>query len=342
MISKTIQTLKPLFDAASISGYDIAFIEGYEPTVGQSLKYSFIRKIFKAFNLTVSHIIIGFRIRRNRKKDAVIVAGFTTPFLLLVFLISYHYSSKVFLLIHHNCQEATRNIICKNILFLACKFNYRFLLFESEIALNKLGFVGQENNNFIVVPHPVQILKIVNKKKHHSTLMVGIVGSIRAEKKTNDLLKKLLLIKDRSRIKFDILLGCPDFSGIEPSVLKKVIQINTSDYKEYLRALSYCDILVINYSPERYFFRCSGVVSDAVSAGTYVIAPDFPLLRHQIYYPAKIGNVFNNVDDLESVLLATFQLMSNGKKNPFGAHRRFRSAEVIASILDSALDAQDD
>jgi hypothetical protein len=91
---------------------------------------------------------------------------------------------------------------------------------------------------------------------------------------------------------------------------------------------------VTDYEKESYYYRTSGVISDAGSSGCYIIAPDYPVIRNQVKYPAEIGATFQSFADLDKLLNeAIVTVRERGQDNNW-LWREKRGAEYIAKILD--------
>jgi hypothetical protein len=328
-----------LIKAAEFSKHDIQIITANEPKILPNINNSLLRKILKVPGLVMSHLDLGHKIRELRHVDAVIVFGFSTEFLFFAFLSSFFWTKNVYLLIHHNIQQADQNPIMRFLLRIYHSLGYKFIVNEDSSILKDLGYTQHEVNQHLSLLHPVfeancsTIIDTdqVNKKK------VGIIGKIRAGKQFSQTLDLLLKIQRSS----DILLvfGTDDFSCFDNLDLQGAKLINTSSHDDYLSALSFCDIVVLNYEKSKYFYRCSGVAADAISTQTYVVCPDYPLISHQVKYPAQVGVLYKDELDLENALKQALDLTVKSETGAFERHYLERSPEKIASVLDQAIQA---
>jgi hypothetical protein len=323
-----------VYDVRIITGNELRFFPGNDNFV--------IRKILKVFALVASHIGLGRKILESKDADALILYGFSTEFLFLTFLSSL-WTKNVYLLIHHNIQQARQNSFMKFMLKIYHHLKYKFIVNETSSVLQDLGYKEAEIYQHLSLPHPV--IKVndtsdsnlfnndESKKKK-----VGIVGKIRKGKKFSDSLS--LLMKISKELNIVLVIGTDDFSYFNDTILQDVKLIDTSNNDSYLTALSSCDVAVLNYEESKYFYRCSGVAADAISVQTYVVCPDFPLMSSQVNYPTQVGVLYKNEVELESALHQALELTVNSDRAVFESHYAERSPAKFASILDQAIKAR--
>lgn len=325
-----------LIESAKISKNDICIIIGDEPKLFTSSN-PVIRKFVKAIALMISHVNLGIKINKHKDKDAIIVYAFSTEFLLLSFLVSLR-TKNVYLVNSHNIQQAYESPIMNWLLKLYHRLGYKFFVLETSAILMDLGYQEKDLARHVSLPHSVMSsenidnnveLQISKKKK------IGIIGESRQGKKFSRTLDLMLTI---SR-KLDVVLaiGTNDFSCFDGMDLEGVELIDTSTNDAYMSALSACDAIVLNYEKSKYFYRCSGVAADAISVKTYVVCPDFPLMSSQVNYPAQVGVVYQDEQDLEIALRQALELTSNSDQSGFESHYRERSIIKAASIIDRAI-----
>jgi hypothetical protein len=147
--------LKIFNQVAEKSSLDIAVITGDEPHILPSIKNLGLRKIFKAIALITYHINIDIKIRLNRHKQVILVHGFSNEFLIFTYLFSLFISKNVYLLTHHNIQQAFHELPSRLILKLYSILNYKFILNESYTVLKNIGFSDKEIDKHILLLHPV-------------------------------------------------------------------------------------------------------------------------------------------------------------------------------------------
>jgi len=329
-----------LNEAAKLSNYDIVIITGNEPKLFPSLNNVYIRKILKIPALIISHIDSGQKIRKNRHRDAIIVSGFSTEFLIFTYIFSLLWTKSVYLVNHHNIQQAYRNTLMRAILKMYHYLNYKFIVNETSSILKDVGYSEQEINQHISLLHPLSQLDSSNlfNTEEFRQKKIGLVGQFRPEKNFSKTLDSLL--KLQKSLDFLLIIGTDDFSSFSEINLNGAKLLNTSNEEDYLAILASCDIIVLNYEKFKYFYRCSGVAADAISAKTYVVCPNFPLMSSQVNYPTQVGVLYDNESELEMALKQALELVTGSNKEAFESHYVERSAEKMASTLDQAIQAR--
>lgn len=330
-----------LIESAKISKNDIWVITGNSPKIFPSIKSFFLKKLFKIIELIISHIDLGIKISKAKDKDAIILYSFSTEFLFLTYLFSF-WTQNVYLVNNHNVQQAYAKPFMNFVLKIYHYLKYKFIVLETSSVLMDLGYIKQDLDRHISLPHSV--VSSVNNIKKPDLLFndkeakkkkVGILGESRKGKNFSNTLVSLLKIsKD---LDFLIIVGTNDFSCFEGMDLQGVKLVDTSTNDAYMSALSECDIIVLNYEKSKYFYRCSGVAADAIGVQTYVVCPDFPLMSSQINYPEKVGVVYKDETNLELAIQQALELASGSDNSAFEMHYTERSLARTASILDQAI-----
>lgn len=114
-------------EAAKLSTYDIFVITGNEPKLFPYFKDLRLRKILKILELIICHIELGQKILKNKKKDAIIIHGFSTEFLIFTYLFSLFWTKNVYCLTHHNIQQAFQNQIIRLMFKMYHSLHYKFI-----------------------------------------------------------------------------------------------------------------------------------------------------------------------------------------------------------------------
>ncbi len=336
--------LNIFYEVAKMSAYDILVFRGQEPKLLPHVKATWFRKTFKILELIICHINIGRRILQNQNKDAIILHGFSTEFLLFTYLFSFFNSRNVYILTHHNVQQAFDNLLIRALLKLYNLLHYRFIINEESSVLSHLGFSEQQRVRHLSLLHPVvkSVLnqKEISNKKNNitSTKKIGVIGRISQGKQFKRTIN--LLLKMQEKLDFNLIIGTDDLSHIEKTYLNNTSVVDTSDRNEYFKALAMCDIVVLNYEKSKYFYRCSGVAADAIAVNTFVVCPNFPFMSNQINYPQQVGVTYDSELDLEEAIEKAFEIVSISDEEMFRMHYVERSIEKIAANFIKELEAQ--
>ena len=332
-----------LDEVSKLSDHEVIVVGGNEPQLGKNVENILLRNVLKILSLLISHLDVGADIRKNDHVDIIIVYGFSTEFLFFTYISSLFRTRNVYLLVHHNLQQAKQNALMKFLLHLYNFFGYKFIIHETLSPLKDIGFNDQQISRRLALLHPVQEVEGESKSssdlllevKQNEIFKVGLIGKIRKGKR---FLETLSLLTEISRkLNFLLIIGSDDVPALELTVADGVKLVDTSSHENYLAALALCDILVLNYQETDYLYRCSGVAADAVGARTYVVCPNFPLLSHQVNYPSLVGVLYDSESELEEAIKRALTLASSSEKSAFNEHYAERSASNITLLLDQSI-----
>lgn len=137
-------------------------------------------------------------------------------------------------------------------------------------------------------------------------------------------------------------VGIPLFLSAAPKLPDRVELVDTTLDPAYVEFLSQMDILITYYERDKYFYRTSGVMNDAVCSGCYVVAPDYPILAHQISWPAAVGATYEDMDGLVPAISTCVHALREQGQDPHWQWRQQRTAESIAPRLFGSLDGSKD
>jgi hypothetical protein len=324
---------------SELSTYDIFVVTGNEPKLFPQVKVSLFRKMLKVLELIVCHIELGRKILSNRDKEAIIAHGFSTEFLIFTYISSFFWAKNVYILTHHNIQQAFHNSAIRLVFEMYHNLGYRFIVNESSSALKNIGFSDQAISQHLSLLHPVVEVDLTRmstndpaieqlSNREISRKKIGLVGKVRQGKQFSKTLD--LLLKLQKSLDFLLVIGTDDFSSFSQINLDGAKLVNTSSEDNYFAVLASCDTIVLNYEKSKYFYRCSGVAADAIGTRTYVVCPNFPLMSHQLNYPAQVGILYENESDLETAIKKALELPPALENPAFESHHVERSIENIS------------
>jgi hypothetical protein len=326
---------RALHEAASLSKYEIEVIEGHEIKLFPQVRNSTLRKFFQLIGLIGAHIDLGLKVRRFKLKDAIIIRGFCTEFAWLTYIFSIGHTQNVYLLIHHNIQQAANHYWASILLRLLHQLQYRFIVNETCHVLQALGYSEVEIDRHLALLHPVVAISSITTAAARSRKKVGIIGQVRPGKQSAETLQFLLPLQ--AKLDFTLVVGTDDFSRFADVDWQGAELVNTMSHQDYLAALALCDIVVLNYEQDRYFYRCSGVIADAIGTQTIVVCPDFPMLQHQVMYPTQVGILYDPGSDLAVAVSHALTLSRQMDAKLFAAHYLERSAASMVPPLEQAI-----
>ena len=176
-------------------------------------------------------------------------------------------------------------------------------------------------------------------------LRLGVVGMPRRDKKHlgDDFLHCLRACRDLLQshgIEVRLVLGVPLRRENTEGALKHSEDfeiVDTSERGAYEQCLESLDILVCAFDEHGYYYRSSGVICEAASYGVWVVCPDYPVLRHQVAWPAPVGEVYGDALQLPEAVLKTAQMMAAQGNKPHEEWRRVRTPELVDGMLQKHL-----
>jgi len=330
-------SLRPLEEACRLAESDWICLRN--PLVGFGERRSLIGKLLWKGAVMLRHAALVFRCWAVCSHPHILIREFSTWPLLLVFPLLLPLRRKLFFVIHHNLQWAASSRIERAGFTALARLGARWVLFETQelAGLEALDIPSGQN---LVLPHPVLesgVSPIILASPENTKIIgltpparpvIGVAGYNRPEKGSGELLKLLAECFPDC----ELMLGTANPETI--SGLPGVVQIvDTASDEAYSRMLAQCDVLVQNSASNRYFYRVSGPVADAAACGTAVIAPDFPLLQHQITSPVPVGEVFQRLEKMPQAVQTAIESARAGKYD-FAAYCAARSAQALAECLD--------
>ncbi|MBT8191902.1 MAG: hypothetical protein KJP22_00730 [Acidimicrobiia bacterium] len=328
-------SLGALWEMADASCHDVVVLSTSPNAVSSSR--------LREFSLAVwLHLKGALGILRARRSDAIILTKFKTPLLPLLMLLTFPWAKRVFLVVHHTIQQAVMKPWSRPLLRVAARLGYGLLVFESAEELPDEVAWSVGSMRMIVIPEPGPHSTWWKTGSSVSTMprrvTVGVLGERRAEKCSDELIRELKRVQAEGEVDLDILVAARNLDHYPQSLLAGVRTLETPDMSSYCAALRSCDVVAINHEESRYRHRTSGVLTDAVVFGCFVVAPDYPLFRRQLAYPARVGETFSNLSSLGDALAGVLELRALGT-DPFSEHRRRRLPATLAAEFDSQLES---
>jgi glycosyltransferase involved in cell wall biosynthesis len=252
---------------------------------------------------------------------------------------------KTFLGLHGNQQFAmSSKIKYLGLLYLQIYLKLfqklKVLLLEIDDDLIPETYRFSANSKYII-PHPIMSevkprLQPGERLDHNISLKIGVVGMIRPDKPIAQIIEKIQEYIKNSPNHCELAIGTP-FNN-KPAYLDQIeaLLYDTTRQEDYFKVLQMIDILVVHYDKERYYYRASGVISDAGSCGCYIIASDYPVIKNQVNYPVSIGATFSSFDQIGDLIDQAIVKIKDQGQDHHWQWREARSAEAIAKILFSS------
>lgn len=291
-------------------------------------------KLTHQLHLILSHQALISRIKGRPGDDLTGIGEFVTVPLLLAAPRLWRWRRRILCFINHNLQAAHAKRADRWAFKLLLTVGFKFGLLESAAGIAELG-VKLDSARFLVLPHAIDAVDPdrPSARPAQARMKVGVIGRYRPEKGIDRLLHALVDAKRTGLLDVEMVLGCPEQEARERWSGSDLNVVNTATFALYQDALSACDVVVLNYERDRYFYRSSGVITDAVALGTAVVCPDFPILRQQVTHPVPVGATFDGLDDLVSAIGRALAIAKWDRRN-FDRYVEARQLSLIAGLMD--------
>lgn len=288
----------------------------------------------KTLVFLAAHLRLGRALWRRRDRDLVLVREFLTQLLVLVWPLIWPLRRRVYFLVNHNLQEAHRRGLERRLLRILHRTGCRFACLETTEGFAEIG-IQPDDERFLVLPHPLAPLAPPRAPAASGALpVIGVIGEIRPEKGSTELLERLGRLHQEGRLRGRLVVGCNEAAVREAWAARGFEVADTSTRQQYLEALDRCDVVVLNYRRDRYFYRSSGVAAEAIARRATPVCPDFPIMRRMLREPVPAGVVFQGLEGLEAALAEAVALRP-GIDHALARHEHERSAAAIARRLDA-------
>lgn len=288
--------------------------------------------LFELRDLLVHPLILAIALR-HRDADLIIIRYFTTKMLLLAAPLLWPFRKRLLFVIQNNMQLAHVGSRERRYFRLLCRLGFQLGFLEAMDGLAELG-VRPEERQFVALPLPLYPEAAAEPpERRPGPPSIGVIGRELAEKNTDVLMGLLLGWRDAGELAAEIVLGSNDTEVLASWAARGVRAVQTQDYRDYVRAVSEVDVLLIHYERSHYFYRSSGVIHDAAYLGTAVVCPDFPVFRHQVTTPCQVGAVYGSEAEMLPAIQAALGI-SRAAGDAFATWRRARSPVEFSRRLD--------
>jgi len=330
--------LKVLSQAARLSN-GVVMLKAPMPIPWTVTGPPWLKSVVALFWKLMAHFFLSLRIRRTQARTVVVREFLTVPLLVCAPLLLTS-RKRVWFMVQHNLNNTLTRPLEKLALRLLSRGGFRFVLFEDASTWAMAGIGGGTAAQIRELLHPVPDASTwVGDRSDRATLPVtiGFIGNYRREKSPDWALRAIddALNSDASVLAgCQLLIGSPD-ADFRARWAGKAQVRDTSDYADFTQALRDCDVVVLPYTKDSYFFRASGVVAEAVACGSTVVVPDFPWLRHQVQFPAQVGYCYSSPANLMSQLIAAVAASRADTSGPARrAYLQSRGVDALTACLN--------
>jgi glycosyltransferase involved in cell wall biosynthesis len=282
---------------------------------------------------------LAAELRKRRRHDAIFVREFMTIPLLLAAPVLWRYRKNTLFVITHNTQMAHSRLRDRLALKLLFRLGFRFVSLESDAGVRLLLGKSFQECQLLTLPlaHYAGIKLKSGNNREKKKAIVGVVGRMRPEKNIEvlfDILEKIMRSHD---VNVDVLVGCDNTQILNEGKKRGFRTLDTTTIENYDDALRLSDVILLNYDVNRYLYRDSAVIADAIFRGTVVVCPDYPTFKAQVSIPCPVGTTFRSLADLPQAIERAVG-MAFGNRESFHEYIHYRQAEGLARKIDEWLE----
>jgi hypothetical protein len=201
-----------------------------------------------------------------------------------------------------------------------------------------------KSSRSLMIPLPHQLADCTQLQRRARTsggsVKIGVVGMHREGKPAREIINIILKFAESCPVPVKVIFGTP-FWQKEDWVNKLEVEVrDTGTVEQYEALLRELDITVCGFDREKYYFRPSGVIGDALMNGCSVVCPDFPVFRAQIETPVRVGRAYSSLEGLGEALKQAISDLEKIPSSRFDEWRRHRRIEKWVDVFSNALDSK--
>jgi glycosyltransferase involved in cell wall biosynthesis len=280
----------------------------------------------------VTHLKLAVTLMRAPKAVNIFVREFITIPLLITAPLWWHRRKRIVFLNNHNIQFAYKKLSHRIALTLLLRGGIRIAALELPYY-SLIGLRGLRED--IVIPFPITLRPWKKHNPERRQLRVGVLTSFRREQRAEELIEYLSRVcSDESR-NWELAVASRFLGHLNSLVTKISVSLPLKSDEDYWNAISSFDVIVLSYDRTEYEYRTSGVVTDAIACAVPVICPDYPIMARQVNWPAKMGLVYRNLEEVPALIAEIAKWPAAGLSAASKEHQRRRGAQVYGEILDS-------
>lgn len=318
--------------------YEEAFgdllVDGRSPTVVTSRFKSFTSSSYTMRVLLSGLSAVGlvFDIYAARARGGtVFVREFWNIPLLLTAVLVWPMAGSVLFNINHNLSNL-RAGVPTSIQCLA-GMGFRFVLFDGGSFASQLPKRLRQAFCTPLFPSVAAVRPRTAARPPYRIGLVGSIASIAGEsERFFDQLSRIAMGGD-----VELCYGRRGEVPAQIELIPSVRIVDTgsrSDFTAYLHSL---DIAIFVATKRDYFYRHSGTVMDAVSAGVVPIVPDFPVLASQVTKPVPVGLPYETIDELPDLVRRALSELARLSGNRVDWHAARAHSAIMLSADASAI-----
>lgn len=296
-----------------------------------------LRKVVMQLSLATKLV---FKIwKMQTQYDIIIVLEVFPLYMFITNILLWPLNRKIMFVLNQAQQAAFKSFFHRIAFIYFKMFRFGSILFEVNDSVLPNSIRIREKQK-LIIPHPVTFFNSSNYSLKKQTVVFGLFGKSRKGKILNlSLARQVKNTIERLPKCCSLKIGLPTWDVNYKKFKEEgfeVLATNSDDeYRDFLASI---DISIQVFEKDEYFFRASGSVMDAICSGCHIICSDYPVIRHEVMWPNRVGTSFNDTFDLSRAMEEALGYISSSKKGDYEKHYRERSAERIAQYIDDFVD----
>jgi glycosyltransferase involved in cell wall biosynthesis len=267
----------------------------------------------------------------------IVVGSFSNISLLSLYFVGLILGNRCLAVLNHN--HTTKNWFAMVAIWMLGSSGARVVAFDLPVE-NISGFAWKKPwflRKVESVPHPVVPGLPRLKKNETGIIRVGVAGRIRKEKSHADSVDLIYRLRDfllpKGYCVVPVLAAPKSAWNDLLADLQGWDFVDTSSYEQYINALRGLDIVVLLYSREAYELRPSGVASEAIAEGVFVVARDTPVIGRQLSYPVVVGYGIDDSISLDVIVPELWRSYESAQTGQLAEYVSARGIEAVAEMI---------
>ena len=115
--------------------------------------------------------------------------------------------------------------------------------------------------------------------------------------------------------------------------IDSVEKVKTDKYEEYLAFMQSVDILIVFADKQKYFYRHSGTVMEAIANGVIPIVPNYPILASQVNIPLPVGLTYESLEELYQLVNEALSMAESFRTNRLSYFEKRQKVELLERMI---------
>ena len=332
------ETFDMLVDLEGHTGKRFAFISERTPRRDKLYKWIPVAPLRQVCFQALTALDMAAEAWRARDVDAFFIYEHKPWYSYLLYAVCVARRKPVFFIVHGIQQTYRQSVVHRLGFAVLCKLERHGNFWPVHIELSDRqvpGVVPFSTSIFMRHPLPCDMAPRARAPLADRPVRIGIAGIMRKDKPIVPLLHALLRFRGENE-NVEIAVGTPLWQAspelLDMAKAASVSVVETDKGAQYQDFIQSLDIIVAHFERDAFYFRPSGVVSDAIAGGCIVVAPAFPTIEAQMSQPVRCGESYEDLTDLPGALHRAIERLADSAERT-ARWRDLRASENILADL---------